>query len=424
MATLVARLDTNGVSVRSRSTLAYRSLLLFSVLYFSRPEDFIPGLAVIPLEKILGGVALLALLGGFAAGNLRTKFPLELKLLLLLFVHLCLTIPFAYWRGGSFAVVTERFSKDVIVGLLATLIVQSFIQLRQLVFVQAVAVGAMTMLSVALHQGGTRMRGASSGIYGNPNDLAITIAINWPLCLAFLLAARSRLAKLFWCAVLLTMLYGVVATYSRSGLLALILSVMVCLWEFGVKGKRRYLLGLAGLLGVVGLGVTLATPGYMARLESILQGGTAGSADRGSWEARRELLESSVQLATHNPIFGVGPGNFPAVTGLWRVVHNTFTELGAEGGLPALGLFVAILALAFRNLRRVRETEAYRDGPEVSLLTGALWASLAAYVVGAAFSSTEYQLFPYFMVAYTSVLYRITQRQEALSASVIEMAKL
>jgi len=42
-----------------------------------------------------------------------------------------------------------------------------------------------------------------------------------------------------------------------------------------------------------------------------------------------------------------------------------------------------------------------------------MWASLAAYVVGAMFSSTEYQLFPYFMVAYTSVLYRITTASES-----------
>jgi len=71
-------------------------------------------------------------------------------------------------------------------------------------------------------------------------------------------------------------------------------------------------------------------------------------------------------------------------------------------------LFVVILALAFRNLRRVRKTQAYAQSREVQLFTGALWASLAAYLVGAMFSSTEYNLFPYFMVAYTSALYGLT----------------
>jgi O-antigen ligase len=180
-----------------------------------------------------------------------------------------------------------------------------------------------------------------------------------------------------------------------------------------VKGKRRYLLGLAGLLGVAGLAVVLATPDYVARVESIFQGDVAGSRDRGSWEARRTALVSSLELTLKNPVFGVGPGNFPKVTELWRVAHNTFTELGAEGGLPAVGLFVAILVLAFRNLRRVRLTPAYATRKDIPLFTSALWASLAAYVAGAMFASTEYELFPYFMVAYTSALYRIATETEA-----------
>jgi len=49
---------------KDRETLAYRALVLFSYYYFIRPEDFIPGLAVIPLARIMGGLALLALLVG------------------------------------------------------------------------------------------------------------------------------------------------------------------------------------------------------------------------------------------------------------------------------------------------------------------------------------------------------------------------
>ena len=120
-------------------------------------------------------------------------------------------------------------------------------------------------------------------------------------------------------------------------------------------------------------------------------------------------------MSFQHPLFGVGPGNFPAATESWRVTHNTYTELSAEGGFPALILFVVILGLAFRNVRRVRKTDQYRRSREIQLFTSAMWAGLAAYVVGAAFASTEYQLFPYFMVAYTSVLYRLASQpiQEA-----------
>jgi hypothetical protein len=36
---------------------AYVSLLLFIVIYCARPEDWISGLAVVPIAKIAGGLA-------------------------------------------------------------------------------------------------------------------------------------------------------------------------------------------------------------------------------------------------------------------------------------------------------------------------------------------------------------------------------
>jgi len=43
----IAKLATAVVPEKQRKTLAYSALLTFSFLYFARPEDFIPGLAVI-----------------------------------------------------------------------------------------------------------------------------------------------------------------------------------------------------------------------------------------------------------------------------------------------------------------------------------------------------------------------------------------
>jgi len=93
-----------------RAGVAYGALIVFSFLYYARPEDVIPGLNLVPWGKISGGVALLALISRLASGKLKMKYPLELKLLLLLYAHLVLTIPFAVWRCGAFAQVFEKFS--------------------------------------------------------------------------------------------------------------------------------------------------------------------------------------------------------------------------------------------------------------------------------------------------------------------------
>src|SRR6266581_671829 len=113
VATLANAIEKPPAQERGRNSLAYGALLLFTFLYYTRPADLIPGLSVIPLEKIVGAIALIALLSTLASGRIKKKFPLELKLLLLLFVHLTIAIPFAYWRGGAFGVVFGAVIKAV-----------------------------------------------------------------------------------------------------------------------------------------------------------------------------------------------------------------------------------------------------------------------------------------------------------------------
>src|SRR5438445_1963482 len=167
----------------ARAGVAYGALIVFSFLYYARPEDVIPGLSLIPWGKISGGIALLALIARLASGKLKMKVPLELKLLLLLYAHLVLTIPFAVWRGGAFAQVFEKFSKEVITAALVSLIVLDLLQFRKLLVVQAAAVAAMTVVSVIVHPGAARLPATLGGIFQNPTDLAITIPINFPLYL-------------------------------------------------------------------------------------------------------------------------------------------------------------------------------------------------------------------------------------------------
>src|SRR5438445_4901265 len=95
-----------------------------------------------------------------------------------------------------------------------------------------------------------------------------------------------------------------------------------------------------------------------------------GSWDHGSKKQREELLKMSLQLMFSRPFVGIGPGNFASVSGTWHVAHNTYTELGAEAGLPALFLFVALLIRARINLKGVSRSRGlprtwkFRSSPE------------------------------------------------------------
>jgi O-antigen ligase len=397
-----------------RRPFVFGALLLFSALYYYRPEDFIPGLNYIPMAKIVGIIGMLALLVGML-GSGKAKVPVAVKILWLLLLQMVICIPFALWRGGAFATVFDQFSKGVVVAMLISMAVVTVRELRKLLWIQASAVALVTFFSIVLRHYDIRdgrLAGIQKGILENPNDLAINIAISFPLGVAFMLHARG-FRKALWALALLFMSLGIMLTYSRSGLLAFVISVLVSVWEYGIQGKRRYLIALAGVVLVVGAGIAVSSAHYRARVESIFLGDVQGSGDKVSLEARKNLLKKSVMVALTHPIFGVGPGCFPLVDEGWRVAHNTYTELAAEAGILALILFLLAIGAAFKNIALVRKSPQYRDDPEFRLFTQALWAGLAAYLAGACFASTEYNLYPYFMVAYTCAMVRIINQPAA-----------
>jgi O-antigen ligase len=405
-ATWMAR--AQSIATQGRRPFVYGALVVFTWLYYYRPEDFIPGMDAIPMAKIAGIIALVALIFGMMGG--RAKVPRAVIFLCLLLLQMAMAVPFAIWRGGAFTTVFEKFDKAVIVALLIAMAVVTVRELRRLLWIQVSAIALVTFFSIALrHYVDGRLEGIQKSILENPNDLAINIAISFPLGLAFMLRAKG-LKKAIWGVGLAFMALGVVLTYSRSGLMAFVLSLVICVWEYGVKGKRHYIVVVTAVALVVGLGAALSTAHYRARVESIIMGNVEGSGDKGSLEARKALLKKSIMTAVTHPLVGVGPGCFVLVDKGWHVAHNTYTELAAEAGILALVLFLMTMWASFKNIAEIRKSERYREDPEIRLFTQALWAGLAAYLAGACFASTEYNLYPYFLVGYTCAMMRITSQ--------------
>jgi O-antigen ligase len=251
------------------------------------------------------------------------------------------------------------------------------------------------------------MGGVLGGVFDNPNDLAMNVALNFPLCLMFLMLEKNPIKKLLWFAGILIMARGLMLTYSRSGFLAMVVAVIFSLLEFGIRNKRHYLLGAAAFCALALL--IVGPQSYGDRIRSLVSNDVQVYGDAKG--PRAELLMKSLATTAKRPLFGVGPGQFASYTGLWRVTHNTYTELSSECGIPALILFLLVIRECFRNLARTRTTALYRADPDIRMYTSALWVSFASYLAGAAFASTAYQLFPYFMVGYTTALFRLTSEK-------------
>ena len=402
-----ARLQS-AVPAQARRPIVYGALVAFAWLYYYRPEDFIPGLNYIPMAKITGVFAILALLFGMLSAG-KLKIPRAVQFLWLLLLQMAICIPTALWRGGAFVTVFERFSKAVVAAMLISMAVVTVRELRKLLWIQVSAVSLVVLFSLlARHMTNDgRLQGVQKSILQNPNDLAVNIAISFPIAMVFMLNAKG-FKKLIWIVALILMPIAIVLTYSRSGLLAFLLTLSVCMWEYGIKGKRYQLVATVFAMLLLGFALSMASAHYRARVASIVMGNIQGSGDKGSLAARRALLTKSLYTAATHPIFGVGPGCFVLVDQGWVVAHNSYTELMAESGFPALILFLLTMAAAFKNIRQVRRSPLYGQDAEVRLFTQALWAGLVAYLLAACFASTEYNLYPYFMVGYTCAMLRIT----------------
>jgi O-antigen ligase len=386
---------------------AFFWLSAFYVVYCARPEDWIPGLGYLPLAKITGVLALLGLMSTLARTqrklwNLPKESVYLLALISILFLSACLS---PVWKMGALNR-TLDFSKVYIVWLLTFLLVATFERLRRMIFIQAASVAVISTVSIIIGHSKPRLEGVIGGIYSNPNDLAFAIVLTLPFCLAFVLSAKSVFVKLCWITAILTMGLTLFMTASRAGFITLLISGTVCLWHFGVRGRRFYLIVTSGL--AMGLLLAVAGGPILNRLAAI-SGRTDTQEEAkayGSYEQRRYLMIRAVEGIAHYPILGIGLRNFPVYSGVWRDVHMTYLQIAVEGGIPSLILYMLFFGRGFTNLRRLLRR---RDlDTQTTLMVGALHSSMVGFAVGALFAPEAYQFFPYFSVAYTSALVAIT----------------
>jgi O-antigen ligase len=396
-------------------------LSAFYFVYCARPEDWLPGLKYVPLAKISSLLALLSLL--MSVGKTKRGFrdlPKEAFYLLLMIGMLFVSaLSSQVWKGGAFFH-TVDFSKVYIAFVLTFFLVTTVARLQRIIFIQASSVALVTAVSIAKGHSQPRLEGVLGGIYSNPNDLAFAIVLSMPFCLALLLNSKNVLHKAAWLLAILVMAVALFLTASRAGFIDLVIAGAVCLWHFGVKGRRPMLIFSAGLLAAL----LLLTAGGRLKERFFAISGDINSVEQqkayGSFEERRALMIIALQGIEHNPVFGIGIHNFAHYSGSWKDVHASYLQIGVEGGIPVLIFYLLFFQRGFANIKRIRKVRTL-DAESV-LLVGALHSSLVGFVVGACFAPEAYQFFPYFAIAYTSVLVAIVNEQQDETAPVPELA--
>lgn len=169
-----------------------------------------------------------------------------------------------------------------------------------------------------------RMRG--TGIFQDPNDLAMVIVAGGVLSLYFLTDRALGGWRWFWAAPIAVFAVAILETKSRGGLLAGAAAVMtLASFRFGPR--------FAVVMGALG---ACALPLVAGRSGDIdLSDGSTGHERMLMWREGFDALKSP------DILFGIGQGMYAELAGL--VAHNSYihayVELGLFGGTMFFGCF-------------------------------------------------------------------------------------
>lgn len=422
-----------GEAPQANARLAFAGLYLFNFLLYARPQEMFPELfGSFPLVKV---VAVGTLLAYFAAklstGGPFTLWTKELAMVLVIaFLGIAFT-PIAAAPQDSLTVLLDTFLKIVIIFVLMINLLNSKSRLRSMMKLSVVCGSALALFAIISYVNGNfliqnrqstgRVMGIVQGMFGNPNDLALSLNVLLPLAVAFALCAKGW-QRLFYFACTAMLTVGVVVTFSRGGFLGLVAAGVVLLWKLSRRNR-----GLAVLAFVLATGFFLAVmpAGYSNRLTTIF---SMEEDLTGSSQARRELLNRATEVASNHLLIGVGMGNFHIYSIREQVAHNSYLEIAAELGLMGLLAYLILIFSPLGSLRRLEsETRNHQRGTligspqaaesETYYLSVALQASLAAYIVCSFFGSVQYLWHLYYLVAYSFALKQIHARQESLAVS-------
>jgi O-antigen ligase len=430
---------TNVVLLRDMSESPFQALaagasILFLFLAVSRTPDFI-GVSGVALFVGMAGLIATGMTGGVARA-FTSKAGLYLSAFT---VWLCVCLLFSVWKGGSFHLLKDTWSRSLLAFVIVGGALITVEQLRKAMYIMSLAAGAILVFSVLFGSAASGRLAFSRGTLANPNALAAYLLLTVPFCFFIFLQSKKIAVKAAASLITLMLLAMTLRTGSRSGLVSIGILGAYIFFSASVPKKL--------LMTALAVAMVISSPFYLpnsvlARFrtmvgdEAPVSSGGEDDQDRqgdfaeGSTHSRSYLLRKSIEVTISNPLFGVGPGMFAVASSdlakaegdpaLWQQTHNTYTQVSSETGLPGLVIYLG-LVLAILNATRIPPWAT--SDPEFLLLSNTAFTlrlSLIAFCGGAMFGSFAYGMELPLLAGLAETLRRVVEsrKQQVQVASV------
>ena len=262
-------------------------------------------------------------------------------------------------------------------------------------------------------------------VVGDPNYFSAGAVVCLPIGLALLRMEKRRLFRFGVAGALLITILGLVLSASRGALVALAAVFLFAFLRSNFWRKRLVLVG--GLMVLLSVALPQSP---MSRLFS------PSKSDSESIELRKQLIRAGFHMVAEQPVMGVGLGNFrrgaaPFLTteampflggNIWLTAHNTYLEVAAELGLPALLILLGLIFESWRGLARIQR-DASDAKSQLQAVCFGLQGSLVAFLMVSVFITAHYQRYFWLFVFLSAVAVRLASPAESREARRVSLPR-
>jgi probable O-glycosylation ligase (exosortase A-associated) len=226
------------------------------------------------------------------------------------------------------------------------------------------------------------------------NSFGISLVTTIGPALSLALTEKQWKGRLGAAIAAVLILHATLLTFSRGAMVGLI---AVGITAFVLMPKRpSYMLAL---VAAAALTLRLTGPQLMARYSS-----TVADADNrdDSAESRLDLWRDCLDVASRNPLFGVGARNWPLVAPtygwpLGKEAHSTWMQTAAETGFPGVFLLLTLFAVPAVKLWPIAHRLPGDDNRDLVMGGRAVVMSMAGFIVAGQFVTLSGLEIPYYM---------------------------
>ncbi len=400
-------------------------VIIFLVLEYGRPQSWFKPLEYLHMSMIVGVSLMIALAKRWPINLTQPQTKLYILLLILMAAH----IPFAANNFWAFQT-TQSMFLTFVAYLSIIHFIDTFEKFKKMM-------AAWIWIHLFLSISGILMGGRGiGGFMGDENDFALVLNMAIPFAFFMGMAANTikEKVRLFFTTGVLVLC--VTSTFSRGGFLGMVVVAGFC-W---LKSPRKVMTLVLALLLVCAVVALVPEKYWDERIGSIAeetsnQSGTAGS--------RLYTWGLGWRMFLSNPVFGVGPGNYPWNTHDYeppethkgqsfggRAAHSLYFTLLPELGTAGVIIFLLILKASWQDRRVISSlverffqlrrnskltTDAGQKVDDYELaryINLAIGSSVVAYLVTGTFISVLYYPSLWLLIAFGIALRNVLVKMD------------